>query len=378
MAFTLRPNTEQSGWLDRLIETTGQRTASKAIWVSVRDYPTMMDTIARLESEAASDDVKALRKDIARLTVVVRERPANAVQDDDAQAECSVTFGEMAAEYMGTRADLSERARRAWSTTLGYVEFGSVPVDAVTVEDVRDSLLPRWTGKGSVGDKLLSRVRAVFAYAIAKGLRTGNPAVDAKAILPKVKASNGHHHSLPHASVGRVLRAVLASDAYATVKLALRLIVLTGCRSGEARGATLGEFDMEARTWTVPGERMKTGKAHTVPLSDQAMAVVAEAKAILPYGGSDTTRLFPTETGLLMSDRALSNRMRLAGETTVHGLRSSFKSWCIEQGYRREAVEACLAHAIGLTEVEEAYVATSLVEERRAILDQWAAYVLTD
>ena len=371
MPYVIRPTDAQRDQIARLIEATDQRTASKALLVAARDYPAMQARIEALEAEASRNDVASLRLEMGRLAAAVRETRPNILSSGEIILAEAPTFAEVAAEYLETRTDLTAKALRAWTTTLGYCTFPDVAVNTVSVDDVRDSVLPRWSGKRSVGDKMLSRIGAVFAFAIAKGHRTGNPAIDAKAILPRVKASNGHHHSLHHSRVGDVLRAVSESDARAQSINALKLLALTAARSGEVRGASPSEFDLDARVWTIPASRMKAGKPHTIPLSDQAVAVVREAAKT-----SNPSRLLPGVTGMLMGDRVLSRLMREHGDSTAHGLRSSFKSWAIERGFRREAVELSLSHSVGLNSVEAAYVQTDLLAERRELMAKWADYIV--
>ena len=102
------------------------------------------------------------------------------------------------------------------------------------------------------------------------------------------------------------------------------------------RGATWGEIDLEAQTWNIPAERMKAGKAHSVPLSSAAMKVLREAEAIRDSSGL----VFPSSTGRMLSDSTLSKLVRENDcGCNPHGMRSSFRDWCAESGVSREVAE---------------------------------------
>jgi integrase len=156
-------------------------------------------------------------------------------------------------------------------------------------------------------------------------------------------------------------------------RLALEALILTAARSGEIRGATWSEVDLDAKTWTVPAERMKAGKAHVVPLSEPAAAVFRRA-AELRTAGSDL--VFPgASRGKPLSDMTLLKVLRDMGmKLTVHGFRSAFRDWCAEEtSVSGEVAEAALAHAIS-NKVEAAYRRTDFLEKRRKLMEGWAAY----
>lgn len=120
------------------------------------------------------------------------------------------------------------------------------------------------------------------------------------------------------------------------------LFIFSGSRSQEVRLATWSEFDIEGRLWMIPPEHMKRKKAHIVPLSDGALAVLARASAFrLP----DTDIVFPGEAGKPMSDMTLLKVLRDMNEPFhVHGFRSSFTDWAADEGFAEAVVEAALAH----------------------------------
>lgn len=144
---------------------------------------------------------------------------------------------------------------------------------------------------------------------------------------------------------------------------------LTASRSGEARGATWDEIDLKDASWTIPGSRRKTGAEHRIPLSEQALDVLTKAQKL--EDGSGLCFPSPLRPGRMLSDMTLTNILRKSGlsdRATVHGFRTSFKTWTMEQTDTPWAVgEAALAHQLGGS-VEQAYARTDLFDRRRTLM----------
>ena len=116
---------------------------------------------------------------------------------------------------------------------------------------------------------------------------------------------------------------------------------------------------------------MKSDKAHRVPLSARAMAVLQEARPL----ADDSGLIFPSSTGKALSDSTLSKLIRENGiEAVPHGFRSSFRDWCADSGVDRQTAETALAHVVG-DAVESSYLRSDLFELRRAAMDAWASYL---
>ena len=247
-------------------------------------------------------------------------------------------------------------------------------VDAVTTADVMAVLLPIWSTKRETARRLRHRIGAVMKWAVAQGYRVDNPAGDAiSAALPKTGARIEHRKALPHAEVGAALERIRASGAYQGLVLAFEFLVLTAARSGEVRGARWVEIDRDAAVWTIPGERMKAGREHRVPLSDRALAVLDEARQLVDGAGL----VFPSATGRIPSQVSLPKLLRQIGIAAVpHGFRSSFRDWAAEcTEARREVCELALAH-VNNDRVEAAYRRSDLFERRRTLMQQWADYLI--
>ncbi len=171
-----------------------------------------------------------------------------------------------------------------------------------------------------------------------------------------------------------MLQAVEASGASSTVRLALQFLIFTAARSGEVRGTVWPEIDTGKRVWKIPGERMKAGAEHRVPLSAPAMRIIKRAKKL--HKGGELVFPSPIRRDCPISDATLSKLLRstgIAGQATVHGFRSTFRDWCADTGKPRELAEAALAHTVG--GVEGAYFRSDLFERRRELMDDWAEYL---
>ncbi len=268
---------------------------------------------------------------------------------------------------------------RQWEASLRRYAFpllGARAVDTITTADVMAVLLPLWTEKAETARRVRQRISAIMKWAIAQGYRGDNPAGDAiAAALPKVSDTPKHFRALHHSETGDVIRAVRGSQASLSVKLAFEFLVLTAARSGEVRHALWSEFDMEAAIWTIPGERMKTGREHRVPLSGRALEVLEEARALDDGSGL----VFPSPAGRKpISASTLSKLLHdLDIDAVPHGFRSTFRDWCSESAQApRDLAEACLAHVV--RGVEGAYARSDLLDRRRTLMGRWAGYLAND
>ena len=261
-------------------------------------------------------------------------------------------------------------ALRSWRASLRdhMAGFAQLPVARVDVDHLRRALEPL---APKTADKALRRIGTVMEWAIAGKHRADNPARSLRRTLAGLSRGEAQHRkAMHHAKVGALLARVRTCDARADVRRAFELMVLTGLRPGEAMGARWEELDLDARTWTLPGARMKDGRQHRVPLSAQAVALL---QACGPAGEG---RVFCAPRGGPLGEKAFRELLARLGVTdaTPHGFRSSLRDWCAETGVAREVAEAILAHRNG-NSVEQAYARSDLFERRRAVMDAWAAYV---
>ena len=267
-----------------------------------------------------------------------------------------------------------------WMQTLerhAMPTLGNTPLDQIDRGDVLQVLTPIWTSRPETARRVRQRMRTVFFWAMAHDFMKTNPAGEAiDGALPPMPKVKEHLRALPYQEVGVALGAVQSSQASVSAKLCFRFLVLTAARSGEARGATWDEIDLEGKEWRIPSQRMKAGIDHRVPLSKPALDLLRDASAL-----RDATGLVfpsPLKVGSPMSDMTLTKVLRsvgLAERATIHGFRSSFKNWTLEQTDTPWAVsEAALAHSLG-NATEQAYARSDLFERRRALMQLWADFL---
>ena len=258
-----------------------------------------------------------------------------------------------------------------------FPAFGHTPVDRLDQDDILAVLRPIWTTIPEAARRLRHRLRVILKWCQAHRYVTENVAGDvidgALAPMPAIRA---HHRSLPYEAVGAALATIDASTSCGAAKLCLRFLILTATRSQEARGLRWQELDLAKRLWTIPASRMKTNHEHHVPLSEEAMRVLARARGLAD--GSDLVFPSPQKPGEALSAMTLTRLLATTGlldQTVVHGFRSSFRTWSEEQTTADFAVkEQALAHQVG-SAVERAYTRTDLLAKRRVLMQRWSDYL---
>lgn len=252
--------------------------------------------------------------------------------------------------------------------------IGNMAVEDIDLSHILNILEPVWQDKTETATRLRQRLEQVFNWATISGYRKGNNPARWKghldAILPtpsKIKKVK-HFAALPWKDIGPFivdLRKVEGMGARV-----LEFIILTACRSGEARFAVWGEIDFEKRVWTIPAERMKNKKEHKVPLVDDAIRLL---KNLPQFEGSNY--IFTAPRGGPLSDMTISavcRRMQV--KAVPHGFRSTFRDWTAENtNYPREVSEMCLAHSIS-SAVEAAYRRGDLFGKRVKLMQAWTQY----
>ena len=297
-----------------------------------------------------------------------------------AKQQQAATFGDFAKQFVASIEDgfKNPKHRQQWRNTLDTYgkPLANIPIDQVATEDVLSVLQPIWLTKPETASRVRGRIERVLDAAKIKGLRSGENPARGKGhldlLLPK-RSKNvvRHHPALPFADIAKFIAELRGRPAVAA--RALEFTILTAARSGEARGMTWAELDLEKKLWTVPASRMKAEALHEVPLSDAALAIVT---ALKEQGLKPTDFVFPAPRGGAMSDMALSQLLKRMGrrDITVHGFRSTFRDWAGDKTeFEREVVEMALAHTI-TSAVERAYRRGRALEKRRELMAAWADY----
>lgn len=298
--------------------------------------------------------------------------PIQAKEAKRLQAHASITFAEAVTAYLKSRAGTwgNEKHAAQWQMTLDKYALpflGGLQVEAIMPSHVAEALAPIWATKHETAARTRQRIEVVLDYADAKAHRQRpNPARlkgSLDMLLPKVAREVVGHAALHWKDTPAFMARLRQADGLGA--RALEFAILTAARSGEVRGATWGEI--KGNVWTIPAERMKAKKEHQVPLSKAALACLGERR-------QDDALIFPGTKGE-MSDMTMAMVLkRLKVEATTHGFRASFKSWCGDNGQDRELAELSLAHSIG-NAVEQAYSRTNLLERRRKLMADWAAFL---
>ena len=329
----------------------------------------------------ARDNAAAMMRDIrARVDPVAERRQARAGKQAESARLPVPTFRGIAAQVIEFRRPTWSNAKYAtqWADSFAnyaYPTIGDMAIDAVTPADVLAVLTPVWHTKAETATRVKQRMETVFDFAIAQGLRIDNPAAAVTRALPRRPRLKAHHPALPYAEVPAAIAAIRESTAYTSTRLALEFVILAAARTGEVLGATWGEIDVSAATWTVPAARMKMRREHRVPLSDRAMAILAEARELGKGDADDDGLIFPRSKGGQLSNMAFVMLLRRLGIACVtHGFRSSFKDWSIESGFDWAISETALAHRLG-NSLESAYARTDLFDRRRELMQVWADYL---
>ncbi len=241
-------------------------------------------------------------------------------------------------------------------------------------------LSPLWAYRTETATRLRGRIERIWDAERVRGNVSGeNPARwrgHLSALLPKPAQVRRvqHFRAMPYAELPDFMRLLLAGDHSPDARkmengvgrLAMAWTILTAARTGEVTGMQWGEVIGDL--WTIPLERMKAGRAHRVPLMPQALALLARLpRTRPPFALSENTMLF-----LLQREPPRG----LGRPYTVHGFRSSFRDWAAEQtDHPRDVIEMALAHSIR-DKTEAAYRRGDLLEKRRALMRDWADYLL--
>jgi len=343
----------------------------KAREMGLGAYPDVSLKDAR---EAALQARKQLQ---AHIDPIDHKRAAKSVMV--AARESALTFEECAKAFIKSKEPEWKNAKHCdqWRNTLegyAYPIIGKVLVNDVAQPHVLRILEPLWTSKTETAKRLRGRIENVLDYASARGFRTGDNPARWKGHLDKILAAPGkvakvaNHAALPYKEIG-----VFMADLRKQVSMgarALEFAILTAARSGEVRGATWSEFDLDEATWTIPSERMKAGKEHRVPLSPAALDLL---RALPRIDGCAV--VFPNTKGAVLSDMTLTAVLRRMGvAVTAHGFRSTFRDWAGETtAYPREVIEHALAHQLK-DKAEAAYARGTLFDKRSRLMDDWAKY----
>jgi len=335
-------------------------------------FPDVPLAQAKERARKARDDISAGIDPVAQKQAV-----ASALRASQA---AETTFKQAAEAFIEAHGETwkNVKHRAQWTNTLttyAYPIIGELGVQHVNQEHILKILEPMWKGKTETAVRLRGRLESVLDWATVRKYRTGENPARWKGHLDKLLAAPGKIQKVEH-------HAALAIDAMpqfmadlrkreGSSARALEFAILTAARSGEARGATWDEIDTKTKVWTIPGERMKAGKEHRVPLTPAALKII---EAMPKVAGSDF--IFTAPQGGALSDMALTQVMRrMKVDAVPHGFRSTFRDWAGERTHHpREIAEQALAHTLR-DKVEAAYRRGDALEKRRVLMNEWERFI---
>jgi len=221
--------------------------------------------------------------------------------------------------------------------------------------------------------RLCQRINEVMIYAQNTGLIDAVPSVNIGRAFEKPQKKNMpsiHPDQLPQ---------LMQTMRTASISLSTRCLfmwqLLTITRPAEAAESRWEKIDMDSREWKIPASRMKMNRDHTVPLSDEAVAILEMMK---PLSGNREfifpSRIKPNQPMNSQTVNASLKRAGFGGVLVSHGLRSIASKALNEQGFPPDVIEAALAH-VDKNEVRRAYNRSDYLEQRRPMMQWWADFV---
>ena len=344
---------------------------SKRRDIGLGGYPEVTLASARDRAREAKDQI---RQGID--PVEARKAARQALIADQAR---QLTFSEAAAQCHAKKTPEFRNRKHAsdWINSITrYAEpvIGQIPIAQIEVAHLVKVLEPIWTIKTETATRVRQRIESVLAWATVSGYRSGeNPALwkgNLEHILPKPSRirKRTHFPALPWHEIGSFMIELRKREGMAA--RALEFLILTATRSGEVRFATWDEVCLVSNVWTIPAERMKAGKAHRIPLSEEAIELL---RCLQRFEGS--SYLFPSPKGGVLSDMSISSVCRRMKVNAVpHGFRSTFKDWARSStSYADEVSELALAH-VSSDATRAAYARDELLPKRQRLMADWGRF----
>jgi hypothetical protein len=370
-----RHTDHQTKGLHLWIKVTGQKYwifrytfQGKRLAVSFGPYP---DVSLRQARERAIEARNLINKG----TNPLKEKKASETQN---LSERILNFQDFALDYIETMRPQWRNQKHGdqWVATVTNYAFpiiGSMSLDVIDTQQIMEILSPIWHSKAETASRLRGRIEKILSAAITRKLRTGaNPAIwkgHLENLLPTQRASDKHHEALPYREIPEFISKLRGAEGVSA--LALEFAILNASRTGEVLMGLRSE--VEGNVWNIPGNRMKAGRMHQVPLCERSLDLLLVSKSFDP----NSQYLF-SRNGKPLSNMALlmmARRMKVG--LTVHGFRSSFRDWVSEEtDHSPEVAEMALAHTIG-NKVEKAYRRGNLLERRRRLMQDWETYCLS-
>jgi len=347
--------------------------------IGLGGYPDVSLKDARLKAQEAKEK-------IAKGINPVEERKAARRSLIAAQLS-TMTFADAMRDYikMKSKEFKNPRQEQQWTNSLASYalpHIGKVPVRDIELPHIKAVLDPIWETKTETANRVRARMENILGWCAVHGYRSAeNPAkwqgyLDEVYPSPEKIKKKGHHAALSVDALPAFFTDLQKRTG--TAARAMEFMILTASRTNEVigdkrigkAGITWQEIDFKAKVWTVPAERMKSGKAHKVPLTDAAMSLINSIET-----GAPDALLFAGPKGDIPSNNFLSALLkRMDQPVTAHGFRSTFKDWAREHtAYADEVSELALAH-VNSDATRAAYARSELLDKRRQLMSDWEQY----
>lgn len=368
---------QSAAWVFRYRDRVSQKLRDKGLG----GYPAVSLKDARLRAaDLRSQLTKGIDPIDAKREALAQEREKRAK---------SVSFKVCAEGFIAKeRHDWTDKHYQKWRHTIDVCckPILNIPINEIQIEDIVAILKPIWFDTTYSATRVRGRIKSIFDHAKELKLFTGdNPAAwqgALRAHLPKPSGlrKEKHRAALPYASAPEFMNRLAKMGAFdqsgsLSVK-ALSLILLTACRESEMVKAEWSEIDFDKKLWVIPGIRMKSDAEHVVPLSPQALQILEglisstwESGYVFPSDKLQKGQIVPIT--IAAPYKVLKEMEPMY---TVHGLRSTFRSWAgAMTDYPEELLEAALAHK-PKDKVKAAYMRDKLIEKRKGLMLDWANY----
>lgn len=347
------------------------RHAGKEKRLALGVYPAVTLAEARKKAAAAKKLLEAGEDPAATMTKREKKRAARLKTENSFEAVAREWWAHKKGHWTPDHADRILGSLEADA----FPALGHRPIAEITPPEVLDVVRTvERRGALDVASRIQQRIKAVFRYAIQTGRASYNPSAELAGVLMTRKVQ--HREALSREALPDFVKKLEGYPGTPEVKQALKLLMLTFVRPGELRGARWEEFDLDAKVWRIPGERMKMKSPHLVPLSRQALDVLETLRpltgryALVFPGANDRERPISENT---LNDAI---RKRLGFAATSHGFRATASTILNEAGFRPDAIERQLAH-VERNKVRAAYHRSEYLEDRARMMQAWADYLDT-
>ena len=336
--------------------------------LTIGKYP----TVSLVEARQAAEN--------ARRMIAQGQDPTKAKQEAKAARQAALlnTFEHLAKQWYEDnlprwKEHHAERIMRYLKNDV-FPVIGEIPVNEIKVTHIKnllDDIMAR--GVTDTADKIRGWIGAVFDYSAMLEISENNPARLLKNHIPNLPTK--HKPALPREELPEFYRRLILADCEQQNRICVMLIMLCFARNKEIRGGQWQEIDFKRKTWTIPANRMKRPREHTIPLSDWTIELLNELHAIT----GETPFLFPSpksKTGYISENTAgkIINGMGYYGIATPHGFRSLASSVLNEQGFNPDAIERQLAH-IENNKIRAAYNRADYLNERIEFMQWYSDYL---